>query len=163
MYGLEDIIFELKECKVVYRGRKKRIVCKEEKIQSAIIGPEIASRVSKAIIYEKGVPVEEYMIVLAIDNKANLSNYIMYSSGHINMTVANIPSILRFVLLSGCERFIVAHNHPSEEKASFSNQDIEFYKQLKLASDCVDLQLLDFIVLGRKYYLPISTNIAEKY
>ncbi len=96
------------------------------------------------------------LIVLNIKNEIKSIKDV--AIGGINSVNTTIRDILCIPLKMQEPKIILAHNHPSGDSTP-SSQDIKFTKQLYVASQLVEIELLDHLVIGNMQY----TSIFEKY
>ncbi len=99
---------------------------------------------------------EEVKVILL--NRANvvLGIYEM-SKGGISGTVVDIRIILGVALKCNASCIILVHNHPSGNTEP-SEQDKSITKKLKKASELLDLNLLDHLIISTEEYYSFSDN-----
>ena len=97
----------------------------------------------------------EVFCVLYLNHANRLLRHEIISSGGITGTVADIRMILKNALLNNANQLIVAHNHPSGNLQP-SNADKELTRKLHDASSCMDIKLLDHLIIGGVAYLSLS-------
>lgn len=90
---------------------------------------------------------EERMWIAAVDTKLRPKAVFELSHGGYDTTPTPSPNIFVRVLLSGCQRFILLHNHPSGDVTP-SNLDLDFDTRIKEGCNILGLELLDNIILG---------------
>lgn len=90
---------------------------------------------------------EERMWIVAVDTKLRPKAVFELSHGGYDTTLTHGPNIFVRVLLSGCQRFILLHNHPSGDVMP-SNIDMDFDTRIKECCNILGLDLLDNIILG---------------
>jgi len=107
---------------------------------------------------------QEIFLVLPLDLRADLrSAPYEIARGQRSTTVVGVSDVMRAVILSGCEGFIVAHNHPSGV-ATPSPSDQDLTKQIRKAAKGFkvtpeklreatepygkDVKFLDHVVIG---------------
>lgn len=100
----------------------------------------------QAIISNKDV---EHFIVLALDARNRALAWTLNAKGTETACAISIPSIFRFLILSGGTSFIIAHNHPSGE-ASPSGEDIALTKRIEEGAKILGFRLLDHLIIGDK-------------
>jgi DNA repair protein RadC len=67
--------------------------------------------------------------------------------GGPNMTLAQVPMILRPVIACGVQGFIIMHNHPPGDPTP-SRPDRAITAQLRKASEIMQLKFVDHIIIG---------------
>ena len=72
----------------------------------------------------------------------------LVSKGHHNTQVVTAAEILRPVILSGCNRFALAHNHPVDAAAPTA-ADIALTGRIRDLARQLGLELLDHVILSR--------------
>ncbi len=90
---------------------------------------------------------EERMWIVAVDTKLRPKAVFELSHGDYDTTPTPGPNIFVRVLLSGCQRFILLHNHPSGDVTP-SNLDLDCDIRIKDCCNLLGLDLLDNIILG---------------
>lgn len=90
---------------------------------------------------------EERMWIAAVDTKLRPKAVFELSHGGYDTTPTHGPNIFVRVLLSGCQRFILLHNHPSGDVTP-SNLDLDFDTRIKEGGNLLGLELMDNIIIG---------------
>ncbi|MBL7887508.1 MAG: DNA repair protein RadC [Flavobacterium sp.] len=92
------------------------------------------------------LPHEEFWVLYL-----NNSNKVLYKSqlskGGLTSTIVDIRLIFKTALEQNATSIILTHNHPSG-KLIASEQDIQVTKRIKLASQQLDIALLDHIIIA---------------
>ena len=89
----------------------------------------------------------EMMVALFLTEKCREIDGAICSIGVSNKTFISEIEIMRIGLLSGASRIILLHNHPSG-CCEPSKEDLYAAKKVATAGWLMDLQLLDFIIVG---------------
>lgn len=93
----------------------------------------------------------ERMVLICIDSKQKpRAIFEIGNAAHDYYTVSE-SAFLTKILLSGCYRFFMVHNHPSG-LPNPSEADIEVTKRIKNGADLLDIKLLDHMIIGNGYY-----------
>lgn len=100
----------------------------------------------KGLIGNKDV---EHFVVVALDARHRALAWTLNAKGTETACSVSIPSIFRFLILSGGTTFIIAHNHPSGE-ASPSGDDIALTKRIEEGAKTLGFRLLDHLIIGDK-------------
>lgn len=88
----------------------------------------------------------EYLLIVAIDDDAQPVSFTVMGCSVEDEVHFSISSVLRFVILSGCNKFITIHNHPNDV-CKFSKEDIKSAIELKKAASIVGLELAaDYLI-----------------
>lgn len=90
---------------------------------------------------------EECMVILTLNNKNFVTNYGIVAIGGGNYSYVDVKSIARLTLLSGSNKIIMVHNHPSGD-CEPSSADYEVTRKVRSALEVLDIKLLDHIVIG---------------
>ena len=77
--------------------------------------------------------------------------------GELKGCIVDIKSIMSTALLSNAAAIIVAHNHPSGSLQP-SQADLNTTKKLKEACKCMDISLLDHLILTPDCYTSMADN-----
>jgi DNA repair protein RadC len=122
-------------------SRRKTLSEIPEKMQ--IISSNDAADIFKPVLSE--LPHEEFWILLL--NRANrIIKLHKISQGGISGTVSDVRIILKEAVLNTASGIICAHNHPSGNMQP-SESDVQITKKIKEASNVMDIQLLDHIII----------------
>ncbi|MEM0896494.1 MAG: DNA repair protein RadC [Verrucomicrobiota bacterium] len=90
---------------------------------------------------------KENLRLLLVDTRYRLLRTEEISVGTINETTAHPREILRPAILQGAYGFILAHNHPSGDPSP-SSADIALTRRLRDASDLLQINFLDHLIIG---------------
>lgn len=101
--------------------------------------------------YMKGLRHEELWAVFL--NKANkVIGKEMISSGGTDETLVDVKMLVSKAVSCLCSGVVMVHNHPSGN-ASPSQQDIRWTKSTRDALACLEIKLLDHVIIaGNKFY-----------
>lgn len=113
---------------------------------------------------------QEKLWVVSYDAARNMRIATEVARGGYNDVTVSIPALLTAVLLSGTDRFVVVHNHPSGDVTP-TVIDVNLTRKISEASRTVGLKFEDHIIVGppNEYYSmvrhklmePITTSDAE--
>ena len=103
------------------------------------------------VVFRLNKQTEEYLYMIALDNKGKPLGVFEISHGMVNMTICNPREIFIKALLCGASGIVIAHNHPSGDTTP-SKEDIESYNRLKEAGKLIGINVLDSIIVGDSYY-----------
>ncbi len=90
---------------------------------------------------------QEKIIALHLDARATVTCFQVVFIGTSTQAITDPKAILRTALLTNSNSIILIHNHPTGDPSP-SNEDIEAKLQLSTACAYLNLQLLDFIIIG---------------
>jgi DNA repair protein RadC len=91
--------------------------------------------------------VQESFWVVAYDAALNVRTVTEIAKGSYTDVEVSIPAVLSAVLMSGTDRFVVVHNHPSGT-LSPTSLDMRLTKAIMDAADVVGLYFEDHIIVG---------------
>ena len=116
------------------------------------ISANVSTPSSAAALFFAVLPAEqkeERVFVLPLDGNGRvLAKPILVAVGHEDGTAQiDVGAVFREALKVGAEEIVVAHNHPSGDRAP-SKADIEATTKLREAADLLDVPLIDHIILG---------------
>ena len=100
---------------------------------------------------------EEYLYMICIDTKLNMTSVFELSHGNVNSSIVSIREMFQKALLANAVSIIIMHNHPSGDPKE-SREDIEVTKRMVEAGNLLGVQVLDHIIIGRPGY----TSLREK-
>ncbi len=89
----------------------------------------------------------EEMRVLVLDTKNHVVANILMYQGTVNSSLLRPGEIFRPAVTRKCPGIIICHNHPSGEPEP-SQEDIEVTKQLVVAGQVLEVELLDHLIIG---------------
>jgi len=135
------------ELKAVFE-LSKRISLKAPTPNEKIITPEQLDKIFRRDIQDLTQEVVETAI---LDTKNRVIKVTNISKGTINSNYVEIKDILMAPLKMGAPKIAIAHNHPSGDSTP-SKEDIEFTKKLNEACRLFGIQLLDHIIVRRKFF-----------
>ncbi|GGK26349.1 DNA repair protein RadC [Yeosuana aromativorans] len=96
---------------------------------------------------------EFWIIYLNNSNKVILKNQL--SKGGITGTLVDVRLVLKHALEVGATGLILAHNHPSGTLKP-SEADKQITNKLKLASENLDIKVLDHVIVTEKAYFSFA-------
>lgn len=90
---------------------------------------------------------EEVFICITLDTKNTINGYFEIARGGINFCNISIQNLFKRILISNCNKFIVAHNHPSGDNTE-SKEDIITTRKIEEIANILGLQLLDSLIVA---------------
>ncbi|MHA7865285.1 RadC family protein [Flagellimonas marinaquae] len=100
------------------------------------------------------LPHEEFWIVY-LNNSNKVIHKSQLSKGGITGTLVDVRLVLKQALELGAVGIILAHNHPSGTLKP-SAADKQITQKLKTASEALDIQVLDHLILAQNEYLSFA-------
>lgn len=126
------------------RRRQQYMSLEKKKISSSkdafeILAPMIADKEHEALA----------VLYLNTANKVTQTEILSY--GGLSATIVDIRIILKNALLHLAPKIIIAHNHPSGNMQP-SKADKDITEKLKQASNYLEIQFLDHLIIGQDSY-----------
>ncbi|WP_437398121.1 RadC family protein [Flagellimonas lutimaris] len=100
------------------------------------------------------LPHEEFWIVY-LNNSNKVVHKAQLSKGGITGTLVDVRLVLKQALELGAVGIILAHNHPSGTLQP-STADKQITQKLKVASEALDIKVLDHLILSQHEYLSFA-------
>ena len=100
---------------------------------------------------------EEQVHMLCLDAKCKLLDYRKVGEGSVNSTLLPIRKIVETALAVNASSVVIAHNHTSGI-ALPSREDISATDLLQTALQCVDVQLIDHIIVADEDYVSLKDS-----
>lgn len=109
------------------------------------------TEILRALWNDGSLELQEAFKILYLNNYNQIIGLYPHSKGAIAGTLADIRLILAAALQCGAVSLIMAHNHPSSNTKP-SKADKTLTKKIQEASQIMDIQLLDHIILTKDDY-----------
>lgn len=97
---------------------------------------------------------EEFWIIF-LNNSNKVIDKKQLSKGGITGTLVDVRLVLKYALEVGATGLILAHNHPSGTLKP-SEADKHLTNKLKMASESLDIKILDHLIITEKAYLSFA-------
>ena len=94
---------------------------------------------------------EEYVYIIAVNAKNKVLGISEISHGDETSSMISNKAIMSRLLLMNACRFFLIHNHPSGNFAP-SRQDADITEKLKKASDIMQIEMLDHVIISTEGY-----------
>ena len=91
------------------------------------------------------LPTEECWVLL-LNQASKIIDKVKIGSGGISATAVDVRCVLREALMKRASAIVLCHNHPSGNIRP-SREDDLLTKQVGRASECMDIRLIDHIIL----------------
>ena len=98
---------------------------------------------------------QEVLHVLCLDTKNNVTNQRQIFEGSLNVNIIHPREVFRFAIEEASASIILVHNHPSGDPSP-SKEDIRATKQLIEAGNCIQIPVLDHIIIGDGSYVSLK-------
>ena len=108
-----------------------------------------------------GSAAREVLAVMVYDTKGVLIGMSTPFEGTVNMSPVSPRDIFQLALALGGSYVIVAHNHPSGDETP-SGPDLAVMEKVRAAGELMDVQLMDFIIVGRGYWSAGQEGLLER-
>lgn len=136
----------------------KRLNLEDIDLSNGIINTDTAFAAIKSEIAFKE---DEHFLAVYLNNANRILHKEIISMGGVAVVAVDVKKILRIALREKASCIILAHNHPSGSLTP-SKEDIILTRKIKIASELMDIRLLDhFIVCGNRYYSFMENNNLE--
>ena len=93
----------------------------------------------------------EKVILLCLDNKAQMLSQTVLSVGTVNASLVSPREIFQYALKMQAVYVMLLHNHPSGDPKP-SRQDMEITERIIKTGELMDIPLLDHIIIGDNRY-----------
>lgn len=130
------------------RRRRSEDALEKKKIISSVSAFELMQPVIGDLHHE-----EFWIIYLNNSNKVIQKNQL--SKGGITGTLVDVRLVLKNALEVGATGIILAHNHPSGNLQP-SEADKQLTNKLKVASESLDIKVLDHVIVTEKAYFSFA-------
>lgn len=128
--------------KEIVRVKQEFLISSNERFK--VISSNSAIEFATSII---GDEAREIVLLIIMDCKNHVNCYQKIFIGDATKSACSIREILKAVLLANGTRFILAHNHPSQDLTP-SDSDIQMTKKLKTGSKQVGVNFLDHLIVS---------------
>ena len=105
---------------------------------------------------------EEYVYVISLNCQMKPLGVFQLSHGNWFQADIKMRELGIFLLLTGAERFIIAHNHPNGS-CQPSEGDFKITNKMNEFSDLIDIQLLQHYIIGKDDWDGIVYDEDEDY
>lgn len=94
---------------------------------------------------------QENVILVLLDTRMTMIRSEVLSTGTVNLSLLSPRDVYMRALKGGAVYILLLHNHPSGD-ATPSEQDISATRKVREAGECLEIPLLDHIVIGDRCY-----------
>lgn len=132
----------------------RTIIVKEKEIE---YGVDLLSMPYKVVsmlneVFKMESMAEEYCYLLCMNNNSRVIGIFEIGHGTVNTSIVSTRDVFMKALMVGAGGIVIAHNHPSGDPSP-SEKDMLIFEKMKQASTLLNVELLDFIIVGRNQYL----------
>lgn len=136
----------------LFELRKIQSEFPKTKITSSIVAGEFIRQ-----FYSDDIEIFESSFILLLNNQNQTLGYAKISQGGITGTLIDVRIVCKYAIDSLATGVIIAHNHPSG-KLQPSQADKLISTKLKTALNCLDVELLDHVILTADSYYSMNDN-----
>lgn len=155
-FQLKNMKFTKKEIERIFEFQKINHLLwnypRQEK-QSMNAPEKIASYFMQSLRFKQ----QEELHIILMDTRSNLKKTIHMYTGTIDGSCIRVSEILSTVLKDGSHRFAIVHNHPSGDPTP-SGADLDITKAIKNASEIINIDFIDHIIIGDNCYYSIKEH-----
>ena len=90
---------------------------------------------------------QEELHVFTLDRRNHIVDRTMVYRGNCGSAMVRAAEVFKPAVLAGASGIIVVHNHPSGDPTP-SADDVRVTRELAAAGKCLDIELLDHLVVG---------------
>lgn len=135
---------------------EKEISINRPDMNRKMSNPESIVRIAKHVLEMDKSP-EEYMYMLCMNTKLNLTGIFEISHGTVSSSIVGAREVFQKALLANAVCIVMIHNHPSGDPTP-SMEDIQVTRRLVDSGNLLGIQVLDHIIIGRPGY----TSLKER-
>jgi DNA repair protein RadC len=95
----------------------------------------------------KEIGYREHFYLICMNNRHNVMGVYDVFVGGIGYSIVDVGVLLRIPIILGCNKIIVAHNHPTGS-LDVSDDDIKVTKNIKEGCKYLNIDLLDAVVFS---------------
>lgn len=141
--------------KVIEVVKVKQVVCDCEvpfnlKVMSS-------NEIAQILMQEIGQDCQESLVLLGLNTKNRINVYSVVFKGSVNSSICHPREIVQRLIMNNCARFIIVHNHPSNNPEP-SEADDTMTKKMKEVGKLLDIAMLDHIIVGHDTYYSYNEN-----
>jgi DNA repair protein RadC len=89
----------------------------------------------------------EQLIALCLDARNRVRTVMVVATGGLHSLSVTVADVLRCVLATGQNAFVLSHNHPGGDPTP-SREDVHFTKRVREGAEVVGLSLVDHVIVG---------------
>lgn len=115
--------------------------------------PDLAAKIFRKYMKEE-ILYRESLYAIYLNKALKVKGIFKVSDGGIGASLADIRIILGIALKSFSSAIILAHNHPSGS-LEVSHADKKLTKELKKASNVMNIKLVDHLIITKNEYKSI--------
>lgn len=144
----------------IYRMELVRTVLEDIEPKNMINAKDIAKYALEKL-YDKKKMWQEMLYALFLDSTNKLIGTSLISMGGTSCCIIDTKIIAKYALESMASGVVIVHNHPTGEPQP-SQADISQTQKLKKGLNCLDIKLLDHVILGENKYFSFTEEITKR-
>ena len=118
-------------------------------LEKPIVNPATAAEIINQVFDLENQP-NEIFAILCLNTKNKVAGAHIISQGSLSASIVHPREVFKAAILNNAASIILAHNHPSGDPEP-SREDIETTKRLVEAGKIIGIEVLDHIIIGKKY------------
>jgi DNA repair protein RadC len=111
--------------------------------------------VAGLLMTEMSLLAQESLRVVLLNTKNQVMRIEPVYNGNVNSSMVRPAEVFREAVRQNCPSLIVVHNHPSGDPTP-SRDDIAITGELIQAGRCLDIEILDHIVIGQGRFVSLK-------
>lgn len=135
---------------------KESFTYKDEKVNT----PERINDMMRELFHLEQF-ADEYMYLIAFNIKMKVLGIFEISHGIGNASLVDARGVFMRALQIGANSIILVHNHPSGETTP-SRPDIKVCNRMMKAGELLEIELLDFMIIGTNFFSFKENKMLEK-
>ncbi|WP_136466567.1 JAB domain-containing protein [Flagellimonas onchidii] len=122
-----------------------------------ISGTDDIARIMQKILWRQNKlhRNKEYFWTVGLNTKNDIEYIELVSIGSKNRMILSPVEVLSYAVSKKCTKVIFCHNHPSGDLTP-SKADIDFTARMQLATEIMEIKLLDHIIIDEMDYVTIE-------
>lgn len=105
---------------------------------------------------------EEYVYIVSLDSALNCLGVFELSHGTTRHASVTNKELFTFLLLTGADGFIIAHNHPSGQLEA-SKDDYDITSDVNAFSAIMNIDMIESIIISNKGYTLIQNEKLKNF
>lgn len=128
----------------VYEGKLSFSLVREGKSEALDSPEKVAAYMADA--FDEDPTVESFWVI-PVGTKNHPLGRVRVTTGTATASLVHPREVFRPAILASATAVVLVHNHPSGNSAP-SQADIRVTRQLKEAGRCLDIEVLDSVIVG---------------
>ena len=116
---------------------------------------------AKILMSDLSFKKEEIVKVAVLSSKDEILKIVDIAKGTTNLVTIPIKDVLYEPIRMKAPKFILIHNHPSGD-CTPSETDIVYTTSLEKTAECLDIKMVDHLIIGNMQYTSIFTEFAKE-